>query len=469
MISKRKLFNTTVLKIFSGLLLMLLVIQFLSPVSFSAGTLELEAGLKFWGKGRTFIYLPPLGKLTAATHLPPLDFYLTLKSVNIVNKDELTKFTENTNALSAGIWSGELFQEIKTNVIKYLVFLLLLVFLVGMAGALLWTRRCVNKKEMFLAGLANLLVLLMFLSIALFSYNPAAFLEAEYQGALEAAPLVFHVLQEGAGVVESMGSQFTEVVENIFFLQNEVGKNAVLENNQDTVKVLHVSDIHNNPAAFNFIRRIVETFNVELIIDTGDIVDYGTELELELVAGFFEKIKVPYIFIPGNHESVQVVEQLKTIENVIVLENGDLEMANLKIAGLADPASFSGAPSIPDEDLMEKKAQEFAESIAHNGGATIIAAHNPDMFKYLRKDGNLLLGGHLHKPYIKKNEGYIEINAGSTGASGIRGIQNLEINFSLVLLDFHNEGEHYIPFSADLIKVEQFPLNFSLERFIFAD
>jgi len=466
---KRKLFKATALKIFSGLLLMLLVIQFLGPFSFSAGALELEAGLKLWGKGCTIIYLPPLGKLTAVTHLPPLDFYLTLKSVNIVNKDELTKFTKSSHALSAGIWSGELFQEIKTNIIKYLAFLLFLVFLLGMAATLLWTHRHVRKKEMFLVGLINLLVLLLFLSAASLSYKPAAFLEAEYQGALEAAPLVFHVLQEGVGVVESMGSQFTEVVENIFFLQNEVEKNSVLENKQDTVKVLHVSDIHNNPAAFNFMRRIVETFNVGLIIDTGDMVDYGTELELELLSGFFAEIEVPYVFVPGNHESVPVVEQLKKMENVIVLENGDLEVANLKITGLADPASFSGAPSIPDEGLMERKAQELAENVSRSGETTIIAAHNPAMFKYLRKDGNLLLGGHLHKPYIKKNEGYIEINAGSTGASGIRGIQNLDINFSLVLLDFHNEGKRYIPFSADLIKVEQFPLNFSLERFIFVD
>lgn len=466
---KRKLFNTTVLKIFSGLLLMLLVIQFLGPVNFSAGALELEAGLKFWGKGRTIIYLPPLGKLTAATHLPPLDFYLTLKSVNIVNKDELTKFTKNTNALSTGLWSGELFQEIKKNIIKYLTFLLFLVFLIGMAAALLWTRRRVCKAELFGTGLINFLVLLLLLSAAFLSYRPAAFLEAEYQGALEAAPLVFHVLQEGVAVVEKMGSQFTEVVENIYFLQNEVEKNTVLAHKQDTIKVLHVSDIHNNPAAFNFIRRIVETFNVELIIDTGDMVDYGTELELELLSGFFAEIEVPYVFIPGNHESGPVVEQLKKMENVIVLENGDLEIANLKIAGLADPASFSGVPSIPDEGLVERKAQELAANVASSGETTIIATHNPEMFKYLRKDGNLLLGGHLHKPYIKKNEGYIEINAGSTGASGIRGIQNLDINFSLVLLDFHKEGKGYIPFSADLIKVEQFPLNFSLERFIFVD
>ncbi len=463
---KKKLFNTTVLKIFSGLLLMLIVIQFLSPVSFSTGAFEFEASLKLWGKGRTFIYFPPLGKLVASTHMPPLDFHLVLKNIH---SKELTELTKNISP--EGFWSGELFQEIKISMIKYLVFLLFLVFLLGMVSTLLWTRRRVSKKEMFLMGLINLLVLLMFFSAAFFSYNTAAFLEAEYQGVLEAAPWVLHVLQEGAGIIENIGIQFAEVVESISFLEKEVERNTLLDNNQDTIKVLHVSDIHNNPAAFDFIRRIVDTFNVELIIDTGEMVDYGTGLELELFSRFFGEINVPYIFIPGNHESMLVVEQLKKMENITVLEDGEIEIAGLKIVGLADPASSSIAPSVLDETLVEEKARKLAENVASSGEAAIIAAHNPDSFEYLRKDGNLLLGGHQHKPFVKKNKEYIEINAGTTGASGIRGIQNLEINFSLVLLDFHyaKQEERYIPFSADLIKVEQFPLNFSLERFIFVD
>jgi hypothetical protein len=64
---------------------------------------------------------------------------------------------------------------------------------------------------------------------------------------------------------------------------------------------------------------------------------------------------------------------------------------------------------------------------------------------------------------------YIEINAGTTGASGIRGIQNMEINFSLILLrmQYSEENDGFFPLSADLIKVKQFPLNYSFERFVF--
>lgn len=465
---KKKPFNTgpTALKILFSLLLMLLFIQLLGPINFTTGAFEFEASLKLWGKGRTLIYFPPLGKVTASTHWPPLDFHLLLKNINT---EELATLTSHIPL--ADFWSGDLFQDIKTNIIKYTASLFLLAFLLGMISPLLWTRQGVSKKEMLLMGLVNLLVLVFFVSAAFFSYNTAAFLEAEYQGVLEAAPWVLHTLYEGRDIVENIGAQFTEVVESISFLEKEINKNTPLDEPQNTIKVLHVSDIHNNPAAFNFIRRIVDTFNVQLIIDTGDMVDYGMDLELELFLQNFNEINVPYVFIPGNHESPLVVEQLKELENITVLEDGEIEMAGLKITGLADPASSSTALSLSDETLVEEKAQQLAKNVAGSGEATIIAAHNPKLFKYLRKDGNLLLGGHLHKPFVNKNEEYIEINAGTTGASGIRGLQNLEINFSLVLLDLHyaEQEERYVPFSADLIKVEQFPLNFSLERFIFVD
>ena len=35
---------------------------------------------------------------------------------------------------------------------------------------------------------------------------------------------------------------------------------------------------------WHFIQRIVEAFHIELIVDLGDLADYGTSLEMELFA-----------------------------------------------------------------------------------------------------------------------------------------------------------------------------------------
>lgn len=453
-------------KIIFGLLLMFLLIQFLGPVSFSTGVFQFEASLKLWGGGRTLIHFPPLGKIIAHTHSTPLDFHLTLKNINLEDMEEIASIFSRT-----GLRFENIIQGIKVNIIKYLAYLLLLAFFSGMFGMLLLTRRTINKKELLWGGLINFLVLLAIISTAALSYDTVAFSRAEYEGILEAAPWVLTVLQEGMGVVENIGGQFMEIVDNISFLQKEMEKNAPIVENKDTRRILHVSDIHNNPAAFAFMQRIVETFHIELIVDTGDLVDYGTSLEMELFAQQLAGLKIPYVFIPGKHDSPSVVEQLKKIENVFVLEEGIVEIAGLRIAGIADPASYSTAMEVANEAVMEDAAQKLQEIVLNAGKVDIIAAHNPGCFKSLRSGYNLLLGGHTHRPYVEEGENYLEINAGSTGAEGIRGIKTLEINFSLIMLNLrYSETERaFLPLSADLIKVKQYPLHFSFERFLFVD
>ena len=94
--------------------------------------------------------------------------------------------------------------------------------------------------------------------------------------------------------------------------------------NSGIINILHISDIHNNPAAFDFIRRITDIYNIDLIIDTGDRVDYGTVLEMEFLAHSMDGIDVPCVFIPEITIPL-VIEKLKMSENVSVLEEGIME------------------------------------------------------------------------------------------------------------------------------------------------
>jgi predicted phosphodiesterase len=450
-------------RIIFSLLLMILVVQMLSPVSFSIGAFEFETSIKFGTGGKTFIHFPPLGNIIASTHTSPINYHLSLKNIH------LEAFSEYTKSISQeSLMPENMLREIVVTIAKYLASLLIFAFFLGMVASLLLSRGKIVLKEMLRTGLINMMVLFIIFSTSALTYDQEAFSEAEYQGILEAAPWVLSFLEEGAGVIEEIGIQFADVVNNISSLQKDIEQNVISGEDKSTVKVLHVSDIHNNPTAFDFIGRITDTFQVDLIIDTGDLVDYGTTFELDLLTQYIKRIHIPYVFIPGNHESPIVLEQLKTIENIILLEEGIIEIGGLSIAGIADPASSSTAMVVADEDSMERAAQRLHDIAADAGKVHIIAAHNPLIFKYLRNNNNLLLGGHQHTPYIKKNDNYVEINAGSTGASGIRGVQKMEINFSLVLLQFQiSEEGDLIPFSADLIKVKHFPLNFSLERFLF--
>ncbi len=459
-----KKFVNFALKIFCSMLLLLLVLHFMSPIVISTEAFEFEVCLRAFGQGRTVIHLPPLGKLTTRTHLPPCDLHFTLKFINIDEfSDLLSRFPAANN------WPLLFWGQVKGSLMRYLVFFLCLAFFLGVVCSLFISRREINKKEMGMLGLINVLFLVLLMISVIGFYDLGAFARVEYQGVIEAAPLILNVLEKGIDVVDSLGVQAAGVVENISILHDEMEISSAVQEN--AVKVLHVSDIHNNPAALEFIRSIVETFDVDLIIDTGDLVDYGTVFEAERFAAFFAGLDIPYLLIPGNHESPQVVAYLKKLEGVTILEEGIIQAAGLRIAAMADPSSSLQEMIVAEEGTLDKAAEKLAGLVKEAEPIDIVAAHNPNLFRYLREDDRLLLSGHMHKPEIKQEEQYVEINAGSTGASGIRGLRDLDLTFSLVLLTFQQTqgGPALNLYSADMIKIEHTPLHYSLERFLFND
>ena len=48
---------------------------------------------------------------------------------------------------------------------------------------------------------------------------------------------------------------------------------------------------------------------MDLVIDTGDLTDYGTAIETGLAGQIKTTKGVPYLFIPGNHDSPEVIQQ----------------------------------------------------------------------------------------------------------------------------------------------------------------
>ncbi len=46
-----------------------------------------------------------------------------------------------------------------------------------------------------------------------------------------------------------------------------------------TIRVLSVSDLHLNPAAWDVIRSVTKQFNIDVIVDSGDLTDHGSAPE----------------------------------------------------------------------------------------------------------------------------------------------------------------------------------------------
>ena len=204
------------LKIFFSVTLLLLVLHFLSPAVFSTEAFEFETYVKMFGRGYTVVHLPPLGKIIAKTHLPPLDLHFTLK---FINPSELRALLASSSFQNN--WPSCFFEQIKGSLIRYLTSLFVLAFFLGAGSSLLWSRK-LNKKEMGALGFLNLLVLVFLVLFVGGFYNFAAFNHVEYQGIIEAAPLVFSFLEKGADLLDGLGVQAAGIVENISILKEEI-------------------------------------------------------------------------------------------------------------------------------------------------------------------------------------------------------------------------------------------------------
>ena len=439
--------------------------QFLGFYTFQAGALELETAVKLnlRESGRTIVHIPPLGRINAPTHNSPLDLHFTLKNINL---EKIADMHEGKSDLSTKF--PLLTNEIKSGMLRYFVFLLILSFCLGTGSAFLWCRHRVSKKEAFSLGIVNVSVLALLFLLTAFTYDAESFSRAEYEGMVEATPLILGVLEEGHKLVGDLGAQFGDVVKSVTFLQQEIEASAGSSAEEHkTFSLLHVSDVHNNPAAFQLIRRVLDHYEVDLIVDTGDLVDFGTTLELNLLVEALESLSVPYIFVPGNHDSPTVVGQLKSVHNVTVLEEGILQKKGLRIAAIADPSANYYTAIVADEEILEASAKKLLDIVGNDKDIDVIAAHNPALFRFLRNDGNLMLGGHMHRSSVSIGDNYIEINAGSSGASGIRGLLNTQMEYSMALINFTSMGENtgWQPQTVDLLTITQFPLHFSFERY----
>ena len=422
---------------------------------------EIRLSVAIFDGGYTQLEIPPLGRVRARTHLPPLLLKTTLTNINLKQLDEVIANSRDEEYLAA--LQAAAYRKARI----FLSRLLLLAFLGGVAGPYFFGER--DRKKLLAAGVTGALLLLILLAGAYLTYSPAAFLSPEFEGILEAAPWMFGLVEEALFHVNSLGEQLELVAESINNLFLVVDRLEALGSVEGDLKVAHISDLHNNPAGMDFVRQVVQAFNVSLVIDTGDITDFGTEIEAGLatpIAGF----GIPYVFIPGNHDTPDVVARMKSIPNVLVLEEGTVEIGGLRIAGIADPASAGPSMVVAPETELDRYALRLIKVVAAEEEAVHVAcAHHPRIAEKSLGLVPVVLTGHTHQFALTERDGSVMINAGTTGAAGIRGLQTgKETPYTLALLHFGRREENGFYLKAvDIIHVYQQQSGFSLERRLF--
>jgi len=437
----------------------LFFISFFGHMTFNYEALEFEIALQIFDHGFTDFKIPPIGTVRAKTHIAPLKLSVSLQNIDIKLLQSLLESNPDKD---------KILQKFENRIYKvgriYLLRLFVLALIGGMAGSLLYERK--KWKPLVCGLLVGLMVYLILIIGTLATYDVNSFQNPEYHGALEAAPWMIGLAEQAFVKLDTLSEQLEVMAQNFYVLFERVNSMQTLSSSEGTLKVLHVSDYHNNRAALKFVNQVVKSFNVDFVIDTGDFTDFATPIEAQLL-DFLKEIPVPYIYIAGNHDSPSIVEKLKQYPQVKIISEGIISIKGLNILGIHDPASLSDQVIPPDMQMIsiyQNKLVNLWENTKENP-PHILAVHNYKVGKILVGKVPIIVHGHDHDFKIYKEKSTLIIDAGTTGAAGIRGLQaTKEIPYTVALLHFQNIDGIINLTAIDTIKVYNMQSGFILER-----
>ena len=300
------------------------------------------------------------------------------------------------------------------------------------------------------------------------TYDLQAFERLEYEGMIEAAPWALNLAWQTLGRVEELGDRVQTLASNLYSMLQQLENLGPLGLVQADVLALHVSDIHNNPVAYQFAKQVIDSFPVDFVMDTGDLTDWGTALEAE-VTSRIEEMRVPYLFVSGNHESPEVLKRLEAIPNCMIINGEEKTILGLRIVGIGDLAANRYLPTTASLGELAALVEELNIRWAQvENRPDIFMVHNHRVAEGLEPGlFPVVLYGHSHLWGLKQLDDTVYINAGTTGAAGIRGLQSKEpLPYSLSLLYFsvQEEGERPVLQAVDGVHVTGLGMSFSLQR-----
>ena len=195
----------------------------------------------------------------------------------------------------------------------------------------------------------------------------------------------------------------------------------------DAIRLVHMSDVHLSPFAFPLAKALVEQYDAHAVLDTGDLVDWGTPPE-RVLARQIPSLGVPYVYIEGNHDSDGIAAAVARQRNAVVLtaDGGPRTVAGLTLVGFGDPRFTPDKRTGDDHKphLPREAGEAFAQRLRASGERPDIAlVHAPGAGRPLAGLVPLVLAGDTHRRRARHENGTTMLVQGSTGGSGLRGVQ----------------------------------------------
>jgi len=425
-------------------------------------------------QSETVILLPPVGEVRFDTHTAPVQVEMRVQGVDIDLAEQLLYSDDAVAQLSANApeaLTGAAARNAAANAVFAAIG-------AGLAVGLAFRR----PRRALVAGGSAVAVVGASLAVTSVTFRPDALYQPKFEGLLSQATYIADISQSTVVDYASYRDTLAEFVGQVSALYIAADSLPVGLSSEELITVLHISDVHDNPQAFDVVEELDSQFAIDLVIDTGDIVSWGTQFENDLLHPI-GRLDVPYVFVSGNHDGQATSATIAAHDNAIVLENEVAEVGGLTIAGIGDPRFAA------DDDSDAGGWQAGKDAVSASGfqlGDTITAydeehpedpvdialIHDPTQPDGLLGRTSLVLSGHMHTSSVeldRDGSGTDWLTVGSTGGAlasgGVRPVLDGEDPLELTarMLYFDAETQRLVAYD-DIVMGGLGLVSVSIER-----
>ncbi|QNG39057.1 metallophosphoesterase [Geodermatophilaceae bacterium NBWT11] len=366
--------------------------------------------------GGAELEIPPLGALAVDAYDGPLRLDVQLRRVDQLRAQEL--------ATDPGQLDGVV-DRVSADLQAAVVQLAWTTAAAGIGGAALFSLVALRRKRepLIAVGLSTVL-LVGTAGLGAATWRPEALSQPTYTGLLVNANSLIGSAQDIVARYDAYRASLEDLVTNVSTLYSAVSTLPDPSGTGDSVALLHVADIHLNPAGADLVEQIVSQFDIDGVLDTGDIVDWGSAAENQTF-DWIGDLGVPYVYIRGNHDSLNTALAVAAQPNAVVLDDSATTVAGIEVVGAPDPRFTPDKDAMPETQTLEETGEElrdFAETL--DDPPAIAMVHDPKQAPPLDGVVDVVLAGHTHTREVSVLEDGTRLMVeGSTGGAGLRGLQ----------------------------------------------
>jgi hypothetical protein len=308
--------------------------------------------------------------------------------------------------------------------------------------------------------LAAAIVVVLLIQIGVATYNPGWARRSRVSGTLATLQLFPDQLQH----YYQKHSKPLDVLNAVSAIQANLQQRISRANVAPTAfNVLWVSDMH-LASTYPIVADYARSFDVSLIVNTGDESEFGTALEM--TPTYLKQLRAltsvaPMIWVAGNHDSATTARIMGQVPGVIVLGTKSSDGAGgsrvtaqqmtalgLRFVGIPDPRVYGGTDQFGSNDPAVVHDLETSQVEASLGGlqqATsfdVVVTHEPVAADRAASElaGRVrqVAAGHLHAQNSDSSlqrGSVIKLIEGSTGAGGLdnlnRAVEPPPVEFSI--------------------------------------